>query len=56
MNQIFSEHAMEIIGNPTFENWSEIEKGKLGSGILTIGPDPEGVIRKWKIIPSEDHP
>jgi hypothetical protein len=56
MNHIFSAHAMEISINPRYIDWREIENGKPGFGIMTIRSDPEGIIRTWKIMPSEDYP
>lgn len=54
--QKFSNHVSLIVGDSSFENWTEIEKGKPGKGLNAVGPGPDGVIRIWKIIPSSDYP
>ncbi len=54
--QIFGKHANEIITNPRYRNWKSIKAGQPGDGIWATGPDPEGIVHKWKIIPSADYP
>jgi len=54
--QIFGNHAMEIIENKRYRNWGLIIDKKPGYGIMTVGPDPKGIIRTWKIYPSGDYP
>lgn len=56
MNEIFTYHAKEILGNPRYEYWEEIKKGKPGSGIMCFSADPEGIVRTWKIVPSDNYP
>lgn len=54
--QSFGNHAMEILTNPRYRNWRLIVKEKPGYGIMAIGPDPQGIVRTWKVYPSPDYP
>lgn len=54
--QIFGNHAKELIGKKKYGNWEVIRDGEPGYGIIAVGPDPQGIIRTWKIRPSDDYP
>lgn len=54
--QVFGNHAVEILSNPRYRNWRLIVDNTPGYGIMAIGPDPNGIVRTWKITPSPDYP
>ena len=57
-NQKFANHAYLLIKNKNkkYDNWDEIESGNFGSGICTVGPDPDGNVRTWIIKPKNGYP
>lgn len=54
--QEFGKHASEIVANPRYRNWRCVVDEQPGFGIWAVGPDPQGVVRKWTITPASDYP